>query len=667
MSTRMNRADLAMRQAFLDSYFYAGKMPLSLRYGGADVDLTPIKVRTVRDTADRVTYVYLCKAGILDVTVTAVVYAGHPVVDWSAILENNTDTASAPISCGFGCDASFPWGAATLWHCTGDYASRDGYTPLLDPLTPEAPLTLESGGRPCDTAFPYFRLLFGDERVISGAIGWQGKWKGTFAATEDGASLRAGQAYLDSRLEPGETFKLSSTTLLFCAEGGNARAINLWRSYYMDLILPKKDGRPLPCLLNGGSFDSALEFCFSNEKTNRECYDIFCEEGIRPDTWWLDAGWYDYNIGDEHKDWVRVGTWEYDKARFPAGLAPIADHVHAKGSDFLVWFEPERVHIRTKTYKEHPEWLLTSDKDPYCALLNLGDPDCCDWLIDYICDFMRENHVDIYRQDFNFDPNLFWRDNETEGRIGAWENLHCQGYLRFWDELLRRNPGVLLDSCASGGRRNDIETMKRSVPLHYSDYGYGDLPVKSAFLQTMYEWLPYFKEQPLAWYAEGEAVEGFDDFAHYIGMGPMLSIGGDASRARPVKRADKDGNPFCLLPVTEENRAYGERMRLFISVWREVYTKYCFSDYYEHTEWNREDNKWQIMQFHDTDTDSGMIIGLRFKNGEGDTHTIRLQGCAGDTYTLCNCVTGETTTVAGGTVTLRLSPSAGVLFEYKPL
>ena len=45
-----------------------------------------------------------------------------------------------------------------------------------------------------------------------------------------------------------------------------------------------------------------------------------------------------------------------------------------------------------------------------------------------------------------------------------------EGYLAYWDELRRRHPDMLIDSCASGGRRNDLETMRRAVPLLRSDY-----------------------------------------------------------------------------------------------------------------------------------------------------------------------------------------------------
>jgi len=40
----------------------------------------------------------------------------------------------------------------------------------------------------------------------------------------------------------------------------------------------------------------------------------------------------------------------------------------------------------------------------------------------------------------------------------------------FWDDLLRRHPHLIIDNCASGGRRMDLETMSCSVPLWRTDF-----------------------------------------------------------------------------------------------------------------------------------------------------------------------------------------------------
>ena len=94
------------------------------------------------------------------------------------------------------------------------------------------------------------------------------------------------------------------------------------------------------------------------------------------------------------------------------------------------------------------------------------------------------------------------------------ENHHVQGYYDFWDGLLKENPGLYIDSCASGGRRNEYETMKRSVPFHYTDLAYGDHPVKESFTDHMFRWIPYFRNHAMNWdyedgkYHFGESTEG---------------------------------------------------------------------------------------------------------------------------------------------------------------
>ena len=99
--------------------------------------------------------------------------------------------------------------------------------------------------------------------------------------------------------------------------------------------------------------------------------------------------------------------------------------------------------------------------------------ECADWLIEHVDAQIKAYGIRIYRQDFNFDPLPYWLDAPAD-RLGITENLHIQNYLRFWDELRLRNPDLIIDSCASGGRRNDYEAMRRSVALHFTDYGYHD-------------------------------------------------------------------------------------------------------------------------------------------------------------------------------------------------
>jgi alpha-galactosidase len=77
--------------------------------------------------------------------------------------------------------------------------------------------------------------------------------------------------------------------------------------------------------------------------------------------------------------------------------------------------------------------------------------------------------MDIYRNDFNIDPLPFWRAADAPNRQGMAEIRYVEGLYRLWDDLRLRHPGLMIDNCASGGRRIDLETISRSYPLWRSD------------------------------------------------------------------------------------------------------------------------------------------------------------------------------------------------------
>ncbi|MBC8449330.1 MAG: alpha-galactosidase [Chloroflexi bacterium] len=214
----------------------------------------------------------------------------------------------------------------------------------------------------------------------------------------------------------------------------------------------------------------------------------FDQAGVKVDLCWRDAGWYPCD-----GDWMKTSTWEVDRKTFPNGFRAFTDWIHTQGKKFILWFEPERVRPGTWLHERHPEWLLTPE-EMHQSLLNLGNAEARAWLTDHIDTLMTEQGVDYYRQDFNMDPLYYWSTNDASDRRGLSENLHVQGYLAFWDELRRRRPDMLIDSCASGGRRNDLETLRRAVPLLRSDYQFGALTTlgNQGHTYGISSWIPYY-------------------------------------------------------------------------------------------------------------------------------------------------------------------------------
>jgi len=575
-------------------------------------------------------------------------YRDYPAVEWVAWFANRGQADAPLLEDVLALDATFPGRSPALRHCNGDLGRAAGYATEQAPLPPgEALRFAPHRGRPSDGAFPYYRLLF-PEGGVSLAIGWPGQWAASFEGRADGARARAGQETLRVRLRPGEQVRTPRITAVFWA-GGLDRGVNLWRRWYLAHVLPRPDGQPLGPLLACAASDEGEEFTAATEENQIRFLDRFQERGIRPDIWWLDAGWYPCRDANGERRWGVTGTWETDAERFPRGLGPVSEHAAEHGAKLLLWFEPERVRPGTWLDRERPEWVSRPPGDNNGQLM-LSLPACRQWLTDHVCRLIQENGVAVYRQDHNFTPLQHWRRDEAEDRQGLRENLHVQGYLQYYDDLLARNPGLWLDSCASGGRRNDLETLRRSVPLHYTDYGYGDHPIKLAFHHTMYEWIPYFKESTVSWDLEGASRydHRVDSFSFHCGMAPMLMPSLD------IRREDYD---FAL----------AARM---IALWRRAAPLLLRGDYYPLAVSDRTAATWAAWQFDSPETGEGLIQAIRLPAAPEEL-TLRPRGLAPEaTYAFENAETGERWESPGGALleqglNVALPPRSGAIWFYR--
>ncbi len=598
----------------------------------------------------------------LNLRVECTEYLDYPVVEWVAWFTNKGPATSPILSDILACDGAFTGASPVLCHCNGDFNSAEGYTPQDTPVNAGDALAFAPiGGRPCDGAFPYYRLRFKDWG-LSFAIGWPGQWSVRFTGLADGVRVQAGQEKTHLRLMPGETIRTPRMTVLAWA-GDDSRAVNLWRRWYLAHILPRPNGRPMRPLLACAATDEGEEFTTATEENQIRYIDTFHQRGIRPDVWWIDAGWYPCYNKDHERKWVITGTWEPDPERFPRGLKPVSDCAARNGADLLLWFEPERVVPGSKLDMEHPEWLLSvkagdnhgmskwmRTQVDAASLLNLGNPECRQWLTDHVCKLIKDNGIKIYRQDHNFAPLEYWSRNEAQDRQGMNENLHVQGYLQYWDDLLARNPGLWIDSCAAGGRRNDLETMRRSVPLHYTDNGYGDSPVKLAFHCTLYQWIPYFKEFTLAWDLKGNSRfdHQVDNYSFHCGMAPML---------------------FATLDIRRDDYDF-ELAAKMIAIWRRSAGLMLHGDYYPLTPFHRSAEKWVVRQFHSPETGRGLIQGIRLPAALEATFTVHPKGIRSSViYRFKNAETGEKRDLSGDALirdgfTFALPPRNGAIWFY---
>ena len=642
-------------------------MPISYVYGGKTCRGMPQNATVSRRFLDAnmvETQIIGITAGELDVKAVCVSYRDYPVMEWTIEFSAAGDTKTQILESVHAADLFFPGKNPVLVHNNGDYCSADGYTVDHTELKEGATLTqTPAGGRPCDRAFPYQRLLFADYGVNI-AIGWPGQWKSEYEGERDGVRMTAGQETVHTRIMPGEIFRTPRMALMYFT-GEEKRGVNVWRRWYNAHVIPRRMGSPIRSASAFSEQGGGVEHLAATEKNQLEGIEYVRKNITSAEVWWIDAGWYVARNEKGEPYWPSTGTWQPDPDRFPNGLAPVGKACEEAGLDFLVWFEPERVRSQTWLSEHHPEWMLHKKDEEGIPnmLLNLADPDCLKWLSETFADFIRKSGIKCYRQDFNFEPLLYWRDNEAEDRKGMLENLYLQGYLAFWDYLLLEIPDLWIDSCASGGRRNDLETMRRSVPLHPTDYGYGYHHVNQAFRRTLMSWLPYARGFCNSWDKDNQYYNHDDYYAK------------DASNLGNFHLV----NGFAALSIISSVPDLKEREKEIPYLNKMLDIKGKFSkfliegDFYPLTEDHRDFTKWTVFQFHCPEKDTGAFQVLRNNQSPDEFLNVRPEGFSPDvSYRMTNEETGESYEIDGAKVvregvTFRQSVRSGSIWFYEKI
>lgn len=554
-------------------------------------------------------------------------FSDFPAVDW--VLEfANTGEADTPIIEEIQpLDLTLPAAAKErlrLHHANGSLCQADDFLPLATDLHAGRPLTLApQGGRSSNGVLPFMNLQHAGGGLIF-AIGWSGQWAARFERSEADVRLTAGMERTHLCLHPGETIRTPRIMLLPYqgtpwegddVEVGQNRLRQLLLAHY----LPRVDGKlvmpPVAQCLQAyyyatGEAGEQYEF-----KALPKC------AGLGIEVYWMDALWY----GDRQEWWEAVGTWQVNRQRFPNGLKPISDAAHAGGMQFILWFEPERVRPDTELDREHPDFLLHSSHNPSNHLLDLGNAAARRWITERVSQILTENGVDLYRQDFNFDPLRYWQAADTPDRVGIAEIQHITGLYAFWDELRARHPGLWIDVCASGGRRIDLETISRALPLWPSDfpdiiglpYGLGLHVGDQCINAGLARWVPLF----------GGGVWSFSPYAVRSQMIGGFNIGCEIDLARFSMDSPEEVAPKEVLAhghfIWDEAFSY-DLARQAIAEWRSI-RPFFTGDFHLLVPLTVSEHDWCAWQFHRSDLDAGIAVLFRRHRSPYEKATISLR------------------------------------------
>lgn len=489
----------------------------------------------------------------------------------------------------------------------GEFSARfrDSFTPVEDCLKEAGEFRFgATGGRPSVDWLPCFDLVQG-EANLRVAVGWSGQWAATVKAVPafSETAVRAGIEEIDLALEPGEQIDLPSIVLVWNSTGGTERGVNLWRKFLREKIQPRIDGaiaEPPLCSGNwGGMREEEHLVRIANIAARKMPFELH----------WIDAGWYgpagSYSPDEFDSTWsLNTGDWVFNPAILPDKLRNITAASHAAGMKQMLWIEPERAVKTTRIYREHPDYFLASKSTGDNVLLNLGHPGAWEHCYRTLENLIEENSLDWLRIDFNISPLDPWRENDAPGRKGANEIRYTAGLYRLWRAIRERFPKLVIDNCASGGRRLEFEALRYSIPLWASDmecFGSFDPEWQLTHVAGLSNYLPAFSFGV-------QNQTGGDTYNFRASMGPGLVVHYFMYSYRP---------PDMPYPHEWLKERLAEYLR----------ARECFSgDYYCLDAFHAGFGAWTQMQFDRPDLGRGLVEAFRGEKSPYRSAEIRLRG-----------------------------------------
>ena len=596
-----------------------------------------VKKETDADGHETVTATYVDATSGMKFTLEAILYKDFPTVDYVMWAEyTGTESYSAPISEFNALNASYelsPNKGYKLHTAEGSYASVNDFAPIeLDIPKSDKWFTFGPGyssgsgkilpnGRSTDRGWPYFDIL-GKDCGLMLAIGWTGQWEASFNNSKVGEiSMKVYQRGLNTVLYPGEKVR-SPRVVLSYFDGDAEYGHNVLRKLIVEHYTPENDDEKRfvsPICVNfwGGT----------TQKNVERVIGLYHDLGIDWDATWFDAGWYaDYpNLGDNKEtanseaggSWsTKLGWYTVNKKLFPSGsFKEISDLMHEYGSKFLLWFmiEDGCETISDKLIFGRESYYSAIVEDPNVnrrIFLNLADDTVYEKVLNFFKTMIDEQGMDWIRID-NWVPGwAAWVQNDKEEsqkidkrydnlRQGITENKHILNYYKLWDTLYAEYPDFLLDNCASGGRRLDIEMASRGVALWRTDYKTQELEA----MQAQTQWLSY-------WYPFSATGNISPTTSTY----PMRSLYSSSSLLRGGTVMNTD-NITRMEKIVEE---------------LESVRPYWYGSFYQILEPNASVDNWNAYELFREDWQKGMMVVIRRQLSVVDTQEIKFKGLESD-------------------------------------
>ena len=303
--------------------------------------------------------------------------------------------------------------------------------------------------------------------VWFGELAWSGSWRISIEENET-RQVRITGGYnpfdFSYPLAPGASLATPHFYAGYTA-GGQGEASRVLHRLQEQVILPQAPHPKLrPVLFNsweatGFDVDEAGQLALADRAAK-----------LGVERFVIDDGWF----GQRKTDHAGLGDWYVNQQKFPHGLKPIIDHVHALGMDFGIWVEPEMVNPDSDLYRKHPDWAMNFPGRPRTEarnqlVLNLARPDVRAYVFGFLDKLVSDNQISFLKWDYNRN----WSEPGWDAVPLAEQQTiyvkYVENLYSILAELRRKHPGLEIESCSGGGGRIDDGILRYTDEVWPSD------------------------------------------------------------------------------------------------------------------------------------------------------------------------------------------------------
>ena len=264
-------------------------------------------------------------------------------------------------------------------------------------------------------------------------------------------------------LSPRESFETPQAIMTYSSQGINRMAQNMHSFVNNNIVRGSYKGKERPVVINNWE---AMMFKFNRQKII-SLADKAKKLGIEMLV--LDDGWF----GARNDDHAGLGDWVVNTKKLPGGLKSLADAINKRGMKFGLWFEPECVNQDSDLYRAHPDWAIAvPSRTPSLGrnqmVLDLTRQEVRDYIVDSVHAVLSSANIEYVKWDYNRHiSDMYSQSLENQGEF---YHKYILGLYEVLDRIFHKlHPGILFESCSSGGNRFDLGMLCYSPQIWTSD------------------------------------------------------------------------------------------------------------------------------------------------------------------------------------------------------